>query len=319
MILCLTHSRDFYTIDIVQQHLQRLGFPSFRFNTDEFAIQGRFRYNLPGENNLCMNGTNINPSQVKAVWYRKGWDLKVPDDLDPAFRNTFIKEYNTHKQIFFNQLSHAHWMNTMQTDHAVNNDKLNQLAMAQASGLKIPKTIFTNDAAAIKEFFLFCNGDLVVKLHGSLSRSMEGNAPFFPTTRLNESDLARVDELAYCPMIFQEYISKAYELRIVYADGEFFTGKIGYKQEEKTDWRAVRDQSLQWQQYELAADIKEKLTALMNRLDLTFGAIDMIRHPEGEYIFLEVNPQGEWGMLQRDLGYPIGETIAEKLITRIRE
>ena len=36
-----------------------------------------------------------------------------------------------------------------------------------------------------------------------------------------------------------------------------------------------------------------------------------------EYIFLEVNPQGEWGMIQRDLGYPIGETIAEKLVARV--
>ena len=33
--------------------------------------------------------------------------------------------------------------------------------------------------------------------------------------------------------------------------------------------------------------------------------------------FLEVNPQGEWGMLQRDLGLPIGEAIAIKLVNRI--
>lgn len=321
MILCLTHSRDFYTIDIVQQHLERLGFPSIRFNMDEFAL-ARFTYALSGEinkNKLAIKETSIDPSLVKAVWYRKGWDLKVPADLDPAFRNTFIKQYNTHRSIFFNLLSHAHWMNTMQADHAVNNDKLNQLAMAQASGLKIPKTIFTNDGTVIRDFFRYCNGDIVVKLHAALSKSMEGNTPFFPTTRLKEADLERMEDLAYCPMIFQEYIPKAYELRIVYADGDFFAGKIGYEKEEQTDWRAVTDQPLQWQQYELPFSVKEKISSLMNKLDLSFGAIDVIRHTEGEYIFLEVNPQGEWGMLQRDLGYPIGETIAQKLITRIRE
>lgn len=56
---------------------------------------------------------------------------------------------------------------------------------------------------------------------------------------------------------------------------------------------------------------------MMQKMGLFFGAIDMIRHQDGRYIFLEVNPQGEWGMLQRDLSYPIGETIAEKLVARL--
>ncbi|WP_256371329.1 hypothetical protein [Flavobacterium sp. H122] len=32
-----------------------------------------------------------------------------------------------------------------------------------------------------------------------------------------------------------------------------------------------------------------------------------------------MNPQGEWGMLQRDLGLPIGETIADKIVGRIKK
>jgi glutathione synthase/RimK-type ligase-like ATP-grasp enzyme len=322
MILCLTHSRDFYTIDIVQEHLQTLGFPSVRFNMDEFAIGSKFSFTLTDkitENNVLFNETNIDPSKVKAVWYRKGWDLKTPDDLDPAFKHTFIKEYTTYRQIFFNQLSHVPWMNSMEADHAINNDKLFQLNMAQATGLKIPQTVFTNNADTIRDFFATCKGNMIVKLHGALTRSMEGNAAFFPTTRLKESDLDRLDELAYCPMIFQEYIPKSYELRIAYIDGDFFTGKIGYDKEEMTDWRAVKGNSLQWQHYELPLSVRRNICALMRKLDLTFGAIDMIRHTNGEYVFLEVNPQGEWGMLQRDLAYPIGETIAQKLIMRINE
>ena len=35
---------------------------------------------------------------------------------------------------------------------------------------------------------------------------------------------------------------------------------------------------------------------------------------DGQYYFLEVNPTGEWGMLQRDLDLPIAENIAETLI-----
>jgi len=45
------------------------------------------------------------------------------------------------------------------------------------------------------------------------------------------------------------------------------------------------------------------------------GTIDcLIRRPDGAHVFLEVNPTGEWGMLERDLGLPIADAIAEELI-----
>ena len=52
----------------------------------------------------------------------------------------------------------------------------------------------------------------------------------------------------------------------------------------------------------------------MDKLDLVYGAIDMIKTPDGEHVFLEVNPGGEWGMLERDLSYPIAEALAEALL-----
>jgi glutathione synthase/RimK-type ligase-like ATP-grasp enzyme len=53
----------------------------------------------------------------------------------------------------------------------------------------------------------------------------------------------------------------------------------------------------------------------MDRLGLAYGAIDVIRTPDGNHVFLEVNPIGEWGMLQRDLGLPIADAIADALLT----
>ncbi|HYF30966.1 MAG TPA: hypothetical protein VD993_07590 [Chitinophagaceae bacterium] len=320
MVLCITHSKDHYTIDIVQQALERAGMPSFRLNTDEFAINCRHNYTFNKnhqENVLLIDGQTIDAAQISGVWYRKLWKLQVPRELDPAYQDIFIKEYQTYLQLFFNRLHHVPWINNMQTDHAVNQDKLLQLSAARSAGLRVPDTIFTNDPGPIKAFFDRCHGNLIVKLHGALSKSMEGNTPFFPTTRLSPKDLHRLDELAYCPMIFQEYITKAYELRIVYVDGDFFTGKIPH-QENITDWRAQTGATIAWQAYKLPISIEGSLSRMMQELGLAFGAIDMIRQPDGEYVFLEVNPQGEWGMLQKYLSYPIGETIAQKLITHIK-
>ena len=52
----------------------------------------------------------------------------------------------------------------------------------------------------------------------------------------------------------------------------------------------------------------------MRDLGLVFGAVDLICTPAGEHVFLEVNPGGEWGMLERDLGLPISEASASALL-----
>jgi glutathione synthase/RimK-type ligase-like ATP-grasp enzyme len=52
----------------------------------------------------------------------------------------------------------------------------------------------------------------------------------------------------------------------------------------------------------------------MVNLRLNFGAFDFILTPSGEYVFLEVNPVGEWGMLERDLDLPISTAIADFLV-----
>lgn len=122
-------------------------------------------------------------------------------------------------------------------------------------------------------------------------------------------------------MIFQEKIEKEYELRIIYVDGEFYTGKInaGMSKKGATDWRAANDIRPSWEKYNLPLEVCESLHKMMTTMNLFFGAIDMIRDKNGKYIFLEVNPQGEWGMLQKDLGLKIGEAIAEKIAYRILE
>jgi len=323
MILCITHSGDFYTIDIVQRHLEVLGYPSFRLNVDTFAADCKINYKFIAGDlyNYCISegGFSIDTEQIRAVWYRKLWNFKVPDELSPDFRSIFMQEYKTVLQLFFNRLEQIPWMNNMQIDHAVGGDKMMQLYVANQFGLQVPKTIVSNDPDTIRIFYESCaGGEMVMKLHGALSKSMTGDTLFLPTIKLGAADLTDLKTISYCPMIFQEYVRKSYELRIVYIDGVFFTGKIVY-QGEKTDWRIGAGDSHRWESYILPVEIKQKLERMMKHLGLHFGAIDMIRHTSGAYVFLEVNPQGEWGMLQRELKYPIGETIAEKLIESIRK
>lgn len=324
MILCLSHTQDFYTIDIVQQTLQELGQEVYRLNADEFSHQLTFSYAAkvggPLSFTVQTQDRSFSSNDITAVWYRKLWGIKAPPELDPQFQPIFYQEYTTMRDLFFDALRHVPWMNPILQDHWIGGNKALQLDLARQNGLDIPLSLFTNDPDQVKSFFYdTCHGQMIAKLHGTLSRSMNGDTPFFPTTRIGAEDLEQLQSLPYCPMIFQELIPKAYELRIVYVDGDFFTGKIDASGSERgrTDWRVASDIPLVWQPYELPGTVASSLSKMMQAMGLLFGAIDMIRHTDGRYIFLEVNPQGEWGMLQRDLGYPIGQTIAQKLVARI--
>ena len=183
-------------------------------------------------------------------------------------------------------------------------------------GLAVPRTLVTNDPDKVGEFYHVVDGLLVAELLTPLSASM-GKAPFFMhTSEVGEADLADLASLRYSPMIFQERIPKARELRVIFADGRFFVGAVDASESAagQTYWRLATPDECPWQRDEISDELAEPFKMLMTELGLVFGTIDLILTPDGRHVFLEVNPAGEWGMLERDLGYPISESIADALV-----
>ncbi|WP_415328289.1 MvdC/MvdD family ATP grasp protein [Chryseobacterium sp. MMS23-Vi53] len=315
MILCITHSKDFYNIDIFFEYLKTKNIPYFRLNSDRLNhLQkisiNEFFFELTDE-----FGNYFNSKNIQAVWHRKSWRIDIPEELDQDYQKIFLKEYSTLRYNLFTILEDVPWINPFENENKIDGNKMFQLKIAQKNSLLIPKTIFSNDEEKITTFFHEnCNGKMVAKLHGVISKSM-GGEDLFSTTIIDEDSLEHISDIAYCPMIFQPYIDKEYELRILYMDGEFFTGKINNS--ENADWR-VADGNYFWSEYDLPENIKFNLNSMMKEMGLYIGAIDMIKSKDGNYYFLEVNPQGEWGMLQKELNFPIAERIADNLIKRMK-
>ncbi|MCS3532733.1 MvdC/MvdD family ATP grasp protein [Chryseobacterium sp. JUb7] len=315
MILCITHSNDFYNIDLFFEYLTSKNIPYFRLNSDHLNNLQKININEDSFELTDESGASISSKDIKAVWHRKSWGIAVPEELDEEYEKIFLKEYGSLRYNLFTVLEDLPWINPFGKEAKIDGNKMFQLKIAQKHNLHIPKTLFSNDEEKILTFFReYCHGKAVAKLHGAIKKSMNGEN-FLSTTIIEEENLEHLADIAYCPMIFQPYIEKEYELRIVYVDGEFFTGKINNS--ENADWR-VNHESFFWSVYELPEDIKYNLTSMMNEMGLYLGAIDMIKGRDGNYHFLEVNPQGEWGMLQKDLNFPIAQKIADYLIKRIQ-
>lgn len=235
----------------------------------------------------------------------------MSDDLDERYRSMCINESAAALEGFLDALHHAHWVNNLQRQRDAEN-KQRQLRLAARAGLRVPRTLVTNDPIAARQFFAETEGETVAKLLRPLAVSMDGAEPFVYTNRIREEDLAGLEQLRHSPMVFQELIPKAYELRVAYVGGETFTGALYTS--GHTDWRRVAPEECHWQNAELPTEITSSLHLLMSELGLVFGAVDLICTPSGEHVFLEVNPGGEWGMLEHDLGLPISEAIAAALL-----
>jgi Glutathione synthase/Ribosomal protein S6 modification enzyme (glutaminyl transferase) len=315
MILCITHSRDFYNIDIFFEYLKSKNIPYFRLNSNKINNNQKISISENGFELTDESRNTVHSEEITAVWHRKSWRIDIPEELDESFRKIFLKEYSTLRYNVFTALENVPWINPFENENKIDGNKMLQLNIAQKHGLTVPKTIFSNDADKITAFFhKYCKGKMVAKLHGVISKSM-GGENLLSTNIIDEDSLENIADVEYCPMIFQPYIEKEYELRIVYLDEEFFTGKINNS--ENADWRIAQGNYF-WSEYHLPENIKQNLTAMMKEMGLYLGAIDVIKGKDGQYYFLEVNPQGEWGMLQKDLNFPIAQRIADNLIKRMK-
>lgn len=60
--------------------------------------------------------------------------------------------------------------------------------------------------------------------------------------------------------------------------------------------------------------IDERCVQYLGQMGLGFGAFDFIERPDGEVVFLECNPNGQYGWLEEALEIPVSAAIANELV-----
>jgi glutathione synthase/RimK-type ligase-like ATP-grasp enzyme len=316
-VLIVTHSADFYTVDLVGDALARRGAVVRRFDTDRFPAAARVSLGVDAAGSRATIGEDGTQARdVRAVWLRNLFEPRLPAELDPAFVEACRAESQAALEGLWDALGHARWINPPAALQGARN-KLRQLRCAREAGLEVPRTLLTNDPAAARAFHRALGGEMVAKMLTPLTRGMGGEGAFVYTSRVSEDDLAAAGDLRHSPMLFQQRIEKQRELRAVAVAGEWFVASLdaGGSESSATDWRRADPAVVRWEPDALPAADLARLDALLAALGLSYGAVDLIRTPEGRIVFLEVNPGGEWGMLERDLGFPIAAALARALLS----
>lgn len=181
-------------------------------------------------------------------------------------------------------------------------NKLLQLQIAREVGLRIPATLVGNDPGKIKQFIADHKAGVVYKPHSGKNWTEEGKSFAIYTTKVTLADLPSNDLLRAVPGIYQANVPKACEVRSTFFGSAHLSASIVAAEHKAgiDDWRILSSQHQKsaWSAHVLPKGIAARVKRLMDRLGIVFGSTDFIVTPEGEYVFLEINEQGQFLWLE---------------------
>ncbi len=244
--------------------------------------------------------------RATATWYRRPQspDLSSIEDPD-ALQFTHNEWQEALNGLWL--LSDGPWMNPPQYDEVAARKAL-QLRIAAEVGLRIPRTVITSDPDVARNFI---SGQ---GLNRTVYKTFSCTHALWRETRLvGKAELELIDLVRLSPLIFQEYIAGGTDIRATFVGSHAFAAAIDVQHTSyAVDFRMSLGEA-RTEPIELPRLVKAKLFELMGRLGLVYGAIDLRRSPDGEYVFLEVNTAGEFLFVEERTALPISQAIADWL------
>ena len=203
------------------------------------------------------------------------------------------------------QCLEAFWVNKPINDAAASH-KPWQLMVAQQCGLEIPDTLMTTDPVDARCFWNEHPDEIIYKQFIALPEAWR------ETRRLNNEDRDKAEAIRLAPVIFQHYVSAVSDLRVIEIGDELFAASTDVEQQSYPE--DVRFNSgVRYVPHALPQSIADQLHALMTTMGLTYGAIDLSLTSDARYVFLEINPAGQFLYIEKATGQPISAALASIL------
>jgi glutathione synthase/RimK-type ligase-like ATP-grasp enzyme len=318
MLLFLDQKDDMHA-DWVEAECDRRGVPYLRFCTETFPIETRLSVAISGgeAGGWIRTGAGETPiEKITGVWYRRPGEITIDPALDEAYTRFAQMEAEETLRGLYRVLWDRRWISPPHHLAAANH-KIYQLRLARTLGFQTVPTLVTNDPAEALAFFTACGGEMIYKPLRQVAISYtDGNAYGIYTTLITKQNLEQhLDGIRYIPCLFQQLIPKHYELRINVIGDRVWTTAIYTQEAEETklDWRPFTE-TVRHEPILLPPALEAKCLELNRRLGLRMSNIDMIVTPGGEYIFLEVNPNGQWAWIEDMVGFPLATALVDELL-----
>lgn len=320
-VVIITHSEDITgMLKELRAALEARGVEVHRFDTDRFPTEAQATFTQDGERGairFTCGERSVEVGPDDAIWYRRArFAEKLPRTIEPQMRQGCMIE----SKAFLRALLAAAPCFVLDPPDLVRSrgHKLYQLRLARELGMDTPRTLVTNDPAEARAFITACPRGVVAKmLTGFPIYDENGVEQVVFTSTITADHLDKLDGLRYSPMVFQEKLDKAVELRITVIGGRMWAAAVDSQAVAgaEIDWRARGVTLLQaWREYTLPPALEQALHRYMERIGLQYSAIDVIVEPDGRHVFLEANPAGECFWMQYNAPhFPFSDALADVL------
>lgn len=321
-ILIITSMVDPHADDMVLQ-LQSMGHTPIRLNTDDIPLNTSMSFGFSNaqthwQSHIALHtdqrGTiDINLDNIRSIWWRRpGEYFGLPPELSEQERE-FAKGEIDHVLRGLWSLQECYWVSYPEHIRQAS-WKMEQLQRAAHFGFVVPRTLITSDPDAARAFYHTCNGQMIFKVLADPFLGAPKVAEKHPdqplpearhthTTLITEVELEMLDSIRLVPCQFQEYIPKKTELRVTIIGDELFIAEIDSQSNENTsvDWRNWNNGGLEisYSKSTLPADLAEKCLKFVRSYQLNFSAMDFILTPDGRYVFIENNPNGQFMWIEK--------------------
>jgi len=321
LILIVSFFNDAH-IPLVTEHLDAMGVPWEHFVTDKMPESSRIMLRVSESDDetrlIVASGRIIDPKDIASVWNRRRIVStpivsKIPED---SLINQYIHEQKLSLIENGLDLDHAFWINK-QSALLYAKPKIKQLRLACALGMKIPNTLCSDDPVQIRAFSSSLTKRTITKvISPGTPITADAEDQYMIFTQLFEPEKVSDEELSCAPAIYQEQINKRYEARAIVIGNKVLCCRIDSQNSEQTslDWRHYDFDRVAHRQVLLPVELERKLIDMTKHLGLSFSAIDLAYTTEGDWVFFELNPNGQWGWLEELAGIPIGKTLALELM-----
>lgn len=312
-VLLLTNKDDI-TTDFIVKKLREKRIDFYRINTEEIGVSLQIVLNI-GLGNYSLfevnSGLEINLLSFDAVYFRRPEVMVNTEKLTPGEANFVRGEFAYLLEGLYKILAEKRWLNTVDAIRIAEN-KVHQLLTAKKIGFSIPESLITNRPDAAR-CFSDEKGELIIKplKSGLVEAGVEEGVIFTSKIRIDDSNAHRINAL---PVFLQSHIKKKADVRVTVVGKRVFAALIHSQVSEEAivDWRRS-EKPLAYEQIELPEEISNKCIQIAVELGLNFGAIDLIQCLDDSFLFLEINPNGQWAWIEKQLNYPISDEIVSYL------
>ena len=304
-VLVVSNEQD-VGADFLVQELTARRLNVVRFNTERSPA---WKLNLrPGRSWDCRGPTRgISSADCLGVWWRRPEPPALPSDASPA-----SEAVADQWRAFLGALATVQgpvWVSEPANIRRAESKAL-QLQLADGLGLCPPETLWTTDIDQARAFL--DRHDAVVKSVASAWWEADGKGHFVFASAVSAGDLPEGNRLAAAPVCFQQRIQPKRDVRATVVSERVLAAERVASSDgaEPLDWRLAAPAD--WQPCDVPSEVADGCCELVRALGLRFAGVDFVVDDRGQYWFLELNPNGEWGWLQR-AGLPIAQALADVL------